>query len=66
MRELCGEWVDVAESLPQNGVKVLCAVNDIISEWQEVLYYDGMEWSTTNDEDFPCIVTHWKPLGPNP
>ena len=56
------EWIVAKKCAPQNGVKVLCCVNDIISEWCEVLFWDGMEWSDANGNDFPCIVTHWMPL----
>lgn len=56
---MMSDWTPVKYYLPPNGVKVLCAVNDIVSQWCEVLYWDGMEWSTTDDADFPCIVTHW-------
>ncbi len=59
-------WVSTYDKLPENGVRVLCAVSAVVSEWQEVLYYDGLTWATTQDEDFPYIVTHWQPLGPMP
>lgn len=60
------EWISVKDSNPQNGVKVLCFVNDIVNSWCEVLYYDGLGWATVDDQDYQCIVTHWMPLPAQP
>lgn len=56
------EWISVRDNYPENVVKVLCFANDIVTSWCEVLYYDGLEWATVDDQDYPCIATHWMSL----
>jgi len=61
-------WVSVDSELPKPFVPVLCAVNDIVTEWIVILARGGKGgWTEVGSyEYFPCIVTHWMPLPETP
>ena len=57
------EWTSVEEAYPDNetGYKVLVVANDIVSQWVEIVNYNGKTWMKGGSE-YPPIVTHWMPL----
>lgn len=60
-------WISVDDQKPGVFGQYLCFCNDIVNSWQEVLKFDGYSWVQFYDEEeFPCIVTHWRPLPPPP
>jgi len=63
-----GEWISAEDALPDDvsGYRVLVTANDIVSEWIQVLNYNGTDWVHNGGEVFPPIVTHWTPLPPKP
>ena len=62
------KWIKVKDELPKSSGHVLVMVNDIVSQWQEVLNcyicpeYKNVIWEYIDGEDYPCIVTHWMRL----
>jgi len=64
------EWIDINDSLPEKGIKVLGFSNDAGETWMSIIIhdpyaaYDGTEVIFQNDE--PRVsnisVTHWMPL----
>ncbi|MCK4858242.1 MAG: DUF551 domain-containing protein [candidate division Zixibacteria bacterium] len=58
------DWISVDDRLPETGVPVICACNDIVNQWsQELVWFsDDKDWCDRSLEVFIPIVTHWQLL----
>ena len=62
------KWIDVAHKLPTETTTVEVKANDIVSEFIETVEayicpeYGHCIWQTIDGDDYPPIVTHWRPI----
>lgn len=62
------DWIRVEDKLPTETGQVQCLCKYLDNEWEETLNayicpeYGNLTWEWLDHEDFPVLVTHWKPL----
>ena len=59
------KWISVKDRLPENEHRVLVFANDIVSEFCEVVGWNGGDFLAIgfgHNIIYPPMVTHWMPL----